>query len=82
MRPMRRYRIISLGRAAKNRAVERFATSEIQVRRPDRELKIESHLASASVKPGENVHGEVRATSEGKPVADADLLFSPWTKQS
>ncbi|PYJ54364.1 MAG: hypothetical protein DME83_00015, partial [Verrucomicrobia bacterium] len=28
---------------------ERFASSEIEVRRPDRELKIESHLANASV---------------------------------
>ena len=57
----------------KSLPLERFATSEIQVRRPDRELKIEPHFASASAKPGENVHGEVRATSEGKPVADADL---------
>ena len=57
----------------KSLPLERFATSEIQVRRPDRELKIEPHLASATVKPGETVHGEVRATSEGKAVADADL---------
>jgi alpha-2-macroglobulin len=53
--------------------LERFSTSEIAVRRPDRELKIEPHLASSSVKPGEKVRGEVRATSEGKPVADVDL---------
>ena len=57
----------------KSLPVERFATSEIQVNRPDRQLKIESHLASASVKPGENVHGELRVSSETKPVADADL---------
>ena len=57
----------------KSLPLERFATTEIQVRRPDRELKIEPHFASASVQPGANVHGEVRATSEGKPVADADL---------
>ena len=57
----------------KSLPLERFATSEIQVRRPDRELKIESHLASASVKPGETVRGDVRATSEGKPVLDAEL---------
>ena len=57
----------------KSLPVERFATSEIQVNRPDRQLKIESHLASASVKPGENVHGELRVSSEAKPVADADL---------
>src|SRR5438067_7964569 len=43
---------------------ERFASSEIEVRRPDRELKIESHLANASVKPGETVRGDVRVTSE------------------
>ncbi len=53
---------------------ERFASSEIEVRRPDRELKIESHLANASVKPGETVRGDVRVTSEGKPVGDVDLV--------
>ncbi len=53
---------------------ERFASSEIEVRRPDRELQIEPHLASASVKPGETIHGEVRVTSEGKPVGDVDLV--------
>jgi uncharacterized protein YfaS (alpha-2-macroglobulin family) len=53
---------------------ERFAVSEIQVRRPDRELKIEPHLANTSVKPGESVHGELRITSEGKPVGDVDLV--------
>ena len=52
---------------------ERFASSIIEVRRPDRELKIEPHLANASVKPGENVRGEVHVTSEGKPVGDVDL---------
>jgi alpha-2-macroglobulin len=52
---------------------ERFASSEIEVRRPDRELKIEPHLANASVKPGEAVRGDVRVTSEGKAVADVDL---------
>ncbi len=57
----------------KSLPLERFATSEIQVRRPDRELKIEPHLASVSVKPGETVRGDVRVTSEGKPVGDADL---------
>jgi len=53
---------------------ERFAVSEIEVRRPDRELKIEPHLANASVKPGESVHGEVQVTSEGKPIGDVDLV--------
>jgi len=53
---------------------ERFAASEIDVRRPDRELKIEPHLANTSVKPGETVHGEVRVMSEGKPIGDVDLV--------
>lgn len=53
---------------------ERFAYSEVQVRRPDRELKIAPHLQSATAKPGEMVRGEVVVTSENKPVPDADLL--------
>jgi uncharacterized protein YfaS (alpha-2-macroglobulin family) len=53
---------------------ERFAVSEIDVRRPDRELKIEPHLANTLVKPGETVHGEVQVTSEGKPIGDVDLV--------
>ncbi|HEU0274195.1 MAG TPA: MG2 domain-containing protein [Candidatus Udaeobacter sp.] len=53
---------------------ERFAYSDIDVRRPDRELKIEPRLASATAKPGETVHGEVSVTSENKPVPDVDLL--------
>jgi uncharacterized protein YfaS (alpha-2-macroglobulin family) len=53
---------------------ERFASSAIQVRRPDLELKIEPRLASAAAKPGEMVRGEVRVSSEDKPVPDADLL--------
>ena len=53
---------------------ERFAYSDIQVRRPDRELKIAPHLQSATAKPGELVRGEVVVTSENKPVPDADLL--------
>jgi uncharacterized protein YfaS (alpha-2-macroglobulin family) len=53
---------------------ERFAYSDIEVRRPDRELKVEPHLASTTAKPGEIVRGDVRVTSENKPLADADLL--------
>src|SRR4030095_904130 len=53
---------------------ERFAYTGIEVRRPDRELKIEPHLASATAKPGDTVRGEVRVTSENKPVSDVDLL--------
>lgn len=52
---------------------ERFAYSSIEVRRPDRELKIEPQLGAKSVKPGETVRGEVRVTSENKPVEGVDL---------
>lgn len=54
--------------------LERFAYTEIDVRRPDRELKIAPHLHSATAKPGETIRGEVLVTSQEKPVADADLL--------
>lgn len=54
---------------------ERFAYTQLEVRRPDRELKIEPHLASATAKPGETVRGDVRVTCEGKPVGDADLVL-------
>jgi uncharacterized protein YfaS (alpha-2-macroglobulin family) len=54
---------------------ERFAYSDIEISRPDRELKIEPRLASVTAKPGETVRGEVSVTSENKPVADADLLL-------
>ena len=54
--------------------LERFAYSEIDVRRPDRELKVAPHLASNTAKPGDVVRGEVLVTSQDKPVADADLL--------
>lgn len=52
---------------------ERFAATEIEVRRPDRELKIESRLTNSKVKPGETVRGEVKITSESKAVPDVDL---------
>lgn len=54
--------------------LERFAYTDIDVRRPDRELKIAPHLASATAKPADVVRGEVLVTSEDKPVPDADLL--------
>ena len=54
--------------------LERFAYTEIDVRRPDRELKIAPHLASATAKPGETIRGEVLVTSQDKPVPDTDLL--------
>ncbi|MEY2547134.1 MAG: alpha-2-macroglobulin [Verrucomicrobiota bacterium] len=52
---------------------ERFAATVIEVRRPERELKIEPHLAASTVKPGENVRGDIKVTSENKPVQDVDL---------
>jgi uncharacterized protein YfaS (alpha-2-macroglobulin family) len=54
--------------------LERFAYVEIDVRRPDRELKIAPHLVSATAKPGDTVRGEVLVNSQDKPVADADVL--------
>src|SRR5438094_4998450 len=54
--------------------LERFAYTEIDVRRPDRELKVAPHLANTTAKPGDVVRGEVLVTSQDKPVADADLL--------
>src|SRR4029077_14006264 len=54
--------------------LERFAYSEIDVRRPDREIKIAPRLAGTTAKPGDVVRGEVLVTSQDKPVADADLL--------
>jgi alpha-2-macroglobulin len=53
---------------------ERFAYTDIEVRRADRELKIEPHLATATAKPGETVRGDVLVTSENKPVTDVDLV--------
>ena len=53
---------------------ERFAYTDIAVSRPDRELKIEPRVASATAKPGDLVRGEIGVTSEKKPVPDADLL--------
>ena len=54
--------------------LERFAYTDIDVRRPDRELKVAPHLASATAKPGDVVRGEVLVTLEDKPVPDTDLL--------
>lgn len=52
---------------------ERFATSRLEVRRPELELKIEPKLERATVQPGETVNGTLQVTSEGKPVVAADL---------
>ena len=54
--------------------LERFAYTEIDVRRPDRELKVAPRLGSTTAKPGDVVRGDVLVTSQDKPVADADLL--------
>jgi uncharacterized protein YfaS (alpha-2-macroglobulin family) len=54
--------------------LERFAYTEVDVRRPDRELKVVPHLANTTAKPGDTVRGEVLVTSQDKPVTDADLL--------
>ena len=53
---------------------ERFAYTDIEVRRPDRELKVEPRVAPATAKPGETIRGEVLVSSENKPVPGADLL--------
>jgi len=65
---------------------ERFAFTELAVQRPDRQLKIESRCTAAgstqntiatageiTVRPGQTVRGDLRVTSDGKPVAGADL---------
>ncbi len=52
---------------------ERFAFTELTVRRPDRELKIEARLPSATARPRETIHGDVRVTCDGKPAPNADL---------
>jgi uncharacterized protein YfaS (alpha-2-macroglobulin family) len=53
--------------------LERFAYTQIVVQRPDWKLKIEPHLAAATVQPGEIIRGRLKVTSEGKPAPDADL---------
>jgi uncharacterized protein YfaS (alpha-2-macroglobulin family) len=53
--------------------LERFAFTELAVRRPDRELKIEPRLSSATALPGETIHGNVRVTCDGKPAPEAHL---------
>ena len=53
--------------------LERFAFTEIAVRRPDLELKMEPRLSSATARPGETIHGNVHVTCDGKPAPGADL---------
>ncbi|MDQ2867503.1 MAG: MG2 domain-containing protein [Verrucomicrobiota bacterium] len=53
---------------------ERFAFTPIEVERPERILTLTTHLDSAQVKPGASVRGHIEVKSEGKPVADADLV--------
>ena len=52
---------------------ERFAFTEIAVRRPDRELKIESRLTNVTARPGETIHGDVHVACDGKPAPNVDL---------
>jgi uncharacterized protein YfaS (alpha-2-macroglobulin family) len=52
---------------------ERFATAPLIVNRPDRELFLAPHLDLAEARPGQTIHGEVLATSDGSPVPAADL---------
>ncbi len=53
--------------------VERFAAAPLVVRRPDRELLLTPSLDHDEVRPGQTIHGQIRATSQGIPVASADL---------
>jgi uncharacterized protein YfaS (alpha-2-macroglobulin family) len=52
---------------------ERFAFTELAVRRPDRELKVEPRLSSAGARPGDTIHGDVHVTCDGKSTPEADL---------
>lgn len=52
---------------------ERFGSVQFFVRRPDQELKVTPVLAAKQVRPGDMVAGEIVVTSEGRPVAKADL---------
>ncbi|MBV8351561.1 MAG: hypothetical protein JOZ21_04735 [Verrucomicrobia bacterium] len=52
---------------------ERFAFTELAVRRPDRELKVEPRLSNAAARPGETIRGDVRVTCDGKSTPEADL---------
>jgi uncharacterized protein YfaS (alpha-2-macroglobulin family) len=58
----------------KDLPLERFAYTDIEVLRPDRDLKIAPHLATAIAKPGDVVRGEVFVSSSDKSVPDVDLL--------
>jgi uncharacterized protein YfaS (alpha-2-macroglobulin family) len=55
-------------------AQERFAFTSIDVRVPERELALSTKLEKETVRPGDSVRGTVAVTSEGKPVAGADVL--------
>jgi uncharacterized protein YfaS (alpha-2-macroglobulin family) len=52
---------------------ERFAFTELAVRRPDRELKVEPRLSSVTTRPGETIRGDVHVTCDGKSTPEADL---------
>jgi alpha-2-macroglobulin len=54
---------------------ERFAFTELGVRRPDRELKIEPRLSRATARTGETIRGDVHVSCDGKPAPKADLAM-------
>ena len=49
---------------------ERFAFTELAVRRPDRELKIEARLPSATARPGETIHARCARHKRWKTCAE------------
>lgn len=53
---------------------ERAGSLRIEIKRPDHEIAIATKLDSETVKPGGSVRGECTVTSQGKPVAGAELL--------
>jgi uncharacterized protein YfaS (alpha-2-macroglobulin family) len=54
---------------------ERLARQRIEVKRADLQLDVAPSLAKSDVEPGDSVSGIVLVSSEGKPVADADLTL-------
>lgn len=54
--------------------LERVANTSLTVNRPDLSLDVQPATTLTSVRPGEQVAGQVLVTAAGKPVANADLL--------
>jgi uncharacterized protein YfaS (alpha-2-macroglobulin family) len=53
---------------------ERFGFCEIMVDHPDQHLDVRPSMAAEVVEPGAKARGTVKVSSNGKPVADADVL--------